>query len=46
MRKVELARDVQFFENVFPLAGNCSDASELVFDVVSFPQECAEQREH
>jgi hypothetical protein len=36
---VELARDVQFFENVFPAAGDSSDAQELSFDVISFPEE-------
>jgi transposase InsO family protein len=43
-RKVELARDVQFFENVFPAAGDHSDAQELVFDVVSFPDEGSQRR--
>jgi hypothetical protein len=37
--KVELARDVQFFENVFPAAGDHTDTQELIFDVVSFPEE-------
>jgi hypothetical protein len=42
--KVELARDVQFFENVFPAAGDRSDAQELSFDVISFPEEGSQQR--
>jgi hypothetical protein len=43
-RKVELARNVQFFENVFPAAGDRSDAQELVFNIVSFPDEGSQQR--
>jgi hypothetical protein len=43
-RKVELARDVQFFENVFPAAGDHSDAQELSFAVISFPEEGSQQR--
>jgi hypothetical protein len=35
--KVELAHNVQFFKNVFPAAGDHSDAQELIFHVVSFP---------
>jgi hypothetical protein len=43
-RKVELARNVQFFENVFPAAGDHSDAQELSFDVISFPEEGSQRR--
>jgi hypothetical protein len=44
IRKVELARDVQFFENVFPAAGDHSDAQEHSFDVISFPEEGSQRR--
>jgi hypothetical protein len=42
--KVELVQDVQFFENVFPAAGDHSDAHELSFDVISFPEEGSQRR--
>jgi hypothetical protein len=35
---------VQFFENVFPAAGDHTDAQELIFDIVSFPEEDSQQR--
>jgi hypothetical protein len=35
--KVELAGNVQFVENVFPTAGDNSDAQELSFNMTSFP---------
>jgi hypothetical protein len=37
-------RNVQFFENVFPSVGDHSDAQELVFDIVSVPDEGSQQR--
>jgi hypothetical protein len=43
-RKVELARDVQFSEIVFPAVDDHSDAQELSFDMISFPEEGSQQR--